>query len=101
MTASFVVGNPDGFALFDAGKSVALILGSALIGGANQAQSGSFQDPRLPLGRPYFLVTSLEVNSFIGYRPNVTFSGTTISWEWPANYAGAPYPRARFIYGLK
>ncbi|WP_084581791.1 hypothetical protein [Sphingomonas azotifigens] len=92
---------PDGLQIIDTGTSVALILGSVLLGGNDQTQSGSFTDDRLLLGRPYFLVTTLEVNGFIGYRPNVSFSGNVVSWSWPPQYGGTPYPRCRFIYGLK
>lgn len=90
-----------GFQILDTESSVALILGSVLIGGDNQSQSGSFTDSRLPLGRPYSLVTSLEVTGFIGYIPTITFSGTTVSWSWPQQYGAISYPRTRFIYGFK
>lgn len=101
MSAGLQIWREDGLLVIDTQTSVALICGSVLIGGANQAQSGSFTDDRLSLGRPYYIVTTLEVNGFIGYRPNVTFSGNTVSWSWPVQYGGISYPRCRFIYGLK
>lgn len=91
----------DGGLLVDTDTSVAVILNSVLIGGSNQAQSGSIVDSRLSLGRPFFLVTTLEVNGFIGYRPNVTFGNGVVNWSWPPQNSGTPYPRARFIYGFK
>ncbi|UYY77488.1 hypothetical protein [Sphingomonas sp. R1] len=91
----------DGLKIIDTQDSALLILGSALIGGPNQAQSGSFGDGRLTLGTPWFLVTSVEVTGFVGYRPNVSFSGTTVTWSWPPQYSGNAYPRTRFIYGVR
>jgi hypothetical protein len=91
----------DGLVTIDTQDSALLILGSALIGGSNQAQSGSFGDSRLTLGTPWFLVTSVEVTGFVGYRPNVSFNGTTLTWSWPPQYSGNAYPRTRFIYGVR
>lgn len=90
-----------GFMFLDTDSSVACVLGSVAVGGADQTQSGSFTDPKLALGRPFAVVTSVEVNSFIGYKVTVTISGTTVSWSFPPNNPGNPYPRCRFIYGLR
>lgn len=92
---------PDGLLFLDTDSSVACILGSVVVGGADQTQSGSFTDPKLALGRPFAVVTSVEVNSFIGYKVNVSISGTTVNWSFPANTPGNPYPRCRFVYGLR
>lgn len=97
---------PDGLQVVDVGSGVALPLNSVLIGGDNQSQSGTVYDSRLTSGNPYYLVTTLEVNGFIGYRPNITFSGGTLYWSWPPNTGNGaggtlPYPRCRFIYGLR
>ncbi|MCI1143233.1 hypothetical protein MOP88_14430 [Sphingomonas sp. WKB10] len=91
----------DGLKIISTQDSALLILGSVLIGGSNQAQSGSLNDSRLTLGDPWFLVTSLEVTGFVGYRPDVSFSGATLSWSWPAQYSGNAYPRTRFVYGVR
>lgn len=91
----------NGDLLIDVDTSVALPLGVVNVGGANQAQSGEFYDDRLWLGRPFSLVTSIEVNSFIGYRPLVRIAGNKVTWTWPPQYGALPYPKARFIYGLK
>lgn len=92
---------PDGFMFLDTDSSVACILGSVVVGGPDQTQSGSFTDPKLALGRPFAVVTSVEVNSFIGYKVSVSISGTTVSWTFPPNFGTAPFPRCRFIYGLR
>lgn len=97
---------PDGSLIVDADSSVALVLGSVTIGGDNQAQSGSITDARLLLGRPFHIVTTVEVNGFIGYRPIVRFNGTQVNWSWPQNTGDGsggtlPFPKTRFIYGLK
>ncbi|MDG2532080.1 hypothetical protein P6144_00320 [Sphingomonas sp. HITSZ_GF] len=91
----------NGFMFLDTDSSVACVLGSVVVGGSDQTQSGSFTDLKLSLGRPFAVVTSVEVNSFIGYKVNVSISGTTVSWSFPANTGSNPYPRCRFIYGLR
>lgn len=92
---------PDGSLVVDTDTSVGLILGTVTVGGDDQTQTGTFYDDRLWLGRPFSIVTTIEVNSFIGYRPDVRIAGNKVTWSWPPQYGALPYPRARFIYGLK
>lgn len=104
--AGLKVWTPSGRQVVDTESSVALILDVVTIGGGNQAQSGVINDARLVLGRPFYLVTTLEVNGFIGYRPEVTFGPLTVSWRWPQNSGDGQggtlaFPRCRFIYGLR
>jgi hypothetical protein len=107
MASGLQIFGPDGTITVDTDSSVGLVLGIVTIGGEfDQSPTGSVADSRISLGWPYAVVTNVEVNSFIGYMPTIWFNGTTVQWSWPPQYGDGqggvqPYPRARFIYGLK
>lgn len=93
--------NVNGLKIFDVNDGISMILGSLSIGG-NSVASGSITVPELARGRPFAAVTFVQYDTagFVGYRPNVSVSGTTIYWSFPSRYTSGSYPVTKIIYGV-
>lgn len=101
-TAGLRLWDPNGVLMVDTTSAVTVILGYVAIGG-NATASGSLVDVNINLGIPFSIITSFTAAVASDYRPEITFSGSTISWTFvgsPLYFTGI-YPACVFIYGVK
>lgn len=77
--------------IVDITTNVARVLGVATLTGGTD---GSLTDADLLTGTPF--VQCVFLNSYAGYMPTFTVSGSTLSWAWGGRGSGS----YRLIYGV-
>lgn len=91
MATGLQVFNADGSLAMNTSDRIAKVLGSVSVGA-----NGSLYVPLLTGNTPFFFVYANQAPSTVtGGLPNVSFSGGTISW----NYPGGALP-CTIIYGV-
>lgn len=100
-TAGLRLWDANGNLMVDTTSAVGIVLGSGIIGG-NTTASGSLVDANLALGVPFAIITYVDWSNMLAGVPVITFSGTTLTWQFSATVpTGTTFPATWFLYGVK
>lgn len=89
--------NSAGAVTLDGSRRVAKFLGEASIGGSGSASTGTITDARFALAQPFAFAVPDDASWDHGDDASVSFSGTTLTWTFPA-YSSKPI--TKIIYGI-
>lgn len=95
MPAGLQVFNAQGVDILDITSNLGLHLGTIETG----TKAGSIVVPGFAQGTPFYMIQG-ENPAYAGTNavPNVTISGTTLSWSWPHQYGY--FSSVIIIYGI-
>ena len=89
MAGGLEVYNADGTIALGLTTKTSRVLGLVENAGGSQGSTGSRTDPRFASGTPFFVI-SPTASASIAFIPEVSISGTTISWKY--SVVGGKYP---------
>ena len=98
MPQGLQIWDANGVSVLDATTRAGLIIGNASTG----VSDGSVTDSRLGFGTPFWFCTlkSFTVGD-IPIIPIISFSGTTITWQFPPSYPNGKRKDCLISYGVR
>lgn len=91
-----------GFEVFDANGATVISVTDKLcriLGSVDITSNGSTTNPGLLNGTPWWACRQISASSVDATYPNISVSGSTISWSYNEDYVGGRVP-VSLVYGV-